>query len=474
MDTTGSMRKSNLNAVFALLVASLLPPTVVAAEVGGGVRVGVSYTDNVSLATTDEVDDVVYRASTNLRIDHESPNLDANLNYAFNWYKYSDLDSTSKYHRGEASVTAKAWQESFLTTFGVSRRQTIADPDDVLPSGRLPRSGNLVDQDEWWVNPRLTRVMGNSVTLSANYRFSDIDFDREQTQGNQNQSAVLTADNYRAAQGLTWRLNYNWRRTEYDDSDPWEFQQASAELGYWISSGTRIFGSGGKETAWDDPLDPSMEDSFWEAGFAHAAGDKLSAEFAAGERSFGSSWRGQLDYSFRRGTTSISYSETPTTTGYNRGASRQRVDDPDEFDDFLDQPGSDERYLAERLQWSLNLAFRRSNFRLLAFDEDRTGRVTAGGTLLDDQSQTGVRAGVNRQLGVRTEISFSGAIIDRDTGNDQKSKYIDARLDVTYRLGSRSDVSFGYTYAEEDPRGQESASNDYFENVYSLSFAYRM
>ena len=37
-------------------------------------------------------------------------------------------------------------------------------------------------------------------------------------------------------QGLTWALRYDWRRSEYEISAPWENQQATAELGFWVNS----------------------------------------------------------------------------------------------------------------------------------------------------------------------------------------------------------------------------------------------
>ena len=36
---------------------------------------------------------------------------------------------------------------------------------------------------------------------------------------------------YAAGRGLTWALEYDWRRTEYEISPPWEHQRAWAELG---------------------------------------------------------------------------------------------------------------------------------------------------------------------------------------------------------------------------------------------------
>ena len=249
---------------------------------------------------------------------HESPQLDANAEYAFDWYRYSDLKTTSNYHRGEASLTGRAWEDSLTAELGARRSQVLSDPDDVIPPGRLPLSGNLIDQDEWWFNPRLSRSLGSVVTLDANYRYSKIQFDDSLTQDNTNHTGNFGLENYSAGQGLTWALRYDWRRSEYEISAPWENQQATAELGFWVNAKTRVFGAGGKESSWDNPFDPAMDDSFWEAGFAYSPSEKLSAEFAAGERSFGSSWRGRLDYTFRRGSTSLSYDESPTTTGFDR------------------------------------------------------------------------------------------------------------------------------------------------------------
>ena len=353
------MKNNSFLSVSCLALACLLPAAGLGAEVGGGIRVGASYTDNVFLDTAPEIDEVIFQASPFLNLVHESPNWDANVNYAFNWYRYSDLKTTSKYHRGQATLIGKTLQDSLTAELGARRSQTLSDPDGVIPSGRLPLSGNLVDQDEWWFNPRFNRRLGGMATVDASYRYSRIQFDDSTRQYNTNHNGNFGVENYSAGQGLTWALRYDWRRTEYEASVPWEYQRATAELGFWVNAKTRVFGAGGKESAWDNPFDPALADPFWEAGFAHSAGENLSAEFAVGERSFGSSWRGNLDYTFRRGITSLSYDESPTTTGFNRGGGVQNVLDPDDLDDlddFLDRPGSTGFSVLRRLRHSLRKA----------------------------------------------------------------------------------------------------------------------
>jgi len=475
MVRTDSTKSSKYSTVLGFVLLFSLSSLSWGAEIGGGISVGASRTDNVFLATSpDEIDDIVYQASPFFNFLHESPQLDANVRYTFDWYRYADLDTTSKYHRGEASLTSRVWQNSLTTTIGIRRRQTLNDPDDVIPPGNMPLSGNLIDQDELWFNPNLNRRLGGTIALNAGYTYSKVRFNNTMAQGNVNQLANLAVDNYSIGRGLTWALRYNWRRTDYDVSAPWEYQQAMGELGFWVNASTRVFGSGGKESAWDNPFDPALTDPFWEAGFAYSPNENLTAEFAVGERSFGSSWRGRLDYTFRRGSTSLSYNETPTTTGYNRSGGARSTLDPDDLDEFLDRPGNAERFISSRLQWMLNLTFRRAGFDLSVFDEDRTGRISAEGVPGEDQSQTGVTANFAWQAGVRTEFVIFGSIINRETGSMSRSRYAGAGLNVNYRLGTRSSVSLGYRYDEQEPRGEVATSRDYVANVVSLFYKYSM
>jgi len=470
------MRNASWIATTGALIFFLASPVSESAEIDGGIRVGASHTDNVFLATTpDEIDDIVFQASPFFSLLHESPQFDANVVYTFDWFRYSDLKSTSNFHRGEASLTGKAWDDSLTAQLGVERSQTLNDPDDVIPAGRLPLSENLVDLDEWWFNPMLVRQLGSAITLGANYQYSRNQYDTSRIQDNINQIGGLSLENYSAGQGLTWALRYDWRRTEYELSTPWEYQQATAEVGVWANSKTRVFGAGGVESAWDDPFNSALEDEFWEAGFAYSPSDRLSAEFAAGERSFGSSWRGRLDYTFKRGNLAVSYNQLPTSTGFNNlGRGTGFVFDPEDFDDFLSRPGNAQRYLSERFELNLNLNFRRSGLQLAVFDEDRSDVVDANGMLLEDQSQTGVRAEFSWRVGVRTEVIATGSLIERESRVGSESQVTGAGLAAKYRLGSNSDLSLGYNYTEQQPQGQASVGRDYVANVVSLFFTYTM
>ena len=471
MDTKGSTKANRHLSVAGIPIVSVfLAAAAVAAEddLEAGIVLGVSHIDNVFLAPPpDEVDDIVYRVSPFIQYSRESQRLDTRLDYVLNWYDYSDTGLSSTFHTGTASVTAKALQNGFTLELGARRMQVLSDPDGVIPDGLLPLSGNLTDRDEFWGNPRLTRELGQSVTFEADYRYT---FGRygDRFQEDRNQQATVKVENYRAADGLTWALSYDWRRTDYEISESWEYQRATAELGYWTSASTRLFAAGGEESAWDEPFDAALADPFWEVGFSYKSGDKVTAEFAGGERSFGTSWRGDIDYTFRRGRMALSYVEGVSTTGFSRVTLTVDEGRPGELDDFLNQPGSAERFLQKRLQWTLDLSGRKTSFLLRVFNEDRTDRVTADGGTRADQSQAGVRVDVSWRAGARTTLIVDGALGERENGDLGESRFTAGGLAADYQIGRRTSLTLSYRYTEEQPRGTASLGRDYVSNMVSL------
>ena len=484
MAVTGlTMKTKKILCLRKLAVSGLCLPLLSSVALAQGVdfqatiKAGVSATDNLFLvAAPNEVDETIYQITPSLSLDYENQRVDVVLRYRFDWYKYADLDITNKYHRYDFVLNSELVNETLFLGVGASRSQSVVNPNDVIPPGNLPLSGNLTDRDEYFVNPRFEKTLGRSVSLEVNYRYTVIIFDDSNidnplfVQDNTNESATFRIDNYKRGQGLTWAARYEWRATEYDRSLPWEYNMAVAELGFWANGSTRIFATGGKESAWDDPVDRSLQDGFWEAGFAYQNGDRLSAEFAAGERSFGSSWRGKLDFSFQRGELVFSYAETPTTAGVNRFSGGNLLN-PEEPDDLLVQPGSAERYISKRGQASLNFNFRRTNLGFVIYDEQRTGRYSAGGTLLGDQSQRGVSASFSWQAGARTEFTARGSINNRETETAGETEFIKAAVAANYRIGSSVLLTLSYSYSEQDP-ADSANGRDYVANLVSFFVSY--
>ena len=402
-----------------------------------------------------------------MHFDYESPHLDADLDYIYTWFLYTDLDTDSSYHNFGGSVTGKALEEALQVEVGAERRQVLSNPLDVIPPSQLPLSGNLVDRDLYYVNPSYVHKFRNATIVDMNYVYEDFSYDDPTVQGNVNHDARISVDNFARGQGLTWALRYLWQETVYEISLPWKYQQASAELGFWATRRARLFARAGKESPWDDPFDYSLKYSFWEAGFAYGVRDRLRAEFAIGEREFGSSWRGEFDYTFDWGNTVFSYSEKPTTRGFRGQNRRIPSDDPSDLDDYLDRPGSAESFIANRLLWQLNLNFRRTKVSLNVFDELREDRIRPDGSPLPDQAQLGARALVSWNPGPRSEVRLTGRFVNRESESGEESDFLQATFRLGYDLSRRTTLSLAYSYSEQTPVSGE-ATREYTANVVSL------
>lgn len=462
MATTGTNKRHALAAV-------LLASSFAHAEFSPEVTAGISHTDNVFLDAVDEDTELVYRLEPSFHFSKETQALSVNADYLLQALRYRDIGETEVYHQYEASLRAALIPDTFFLEVGGNRSQAIVDPEQTIPLSNLPISGNRQNLDEYYAAPSFQYDLGNDVAATGEYRHSWLEYGGAGAESARLGEAHFSLDNYRRERGLTWALRYDWQRADYELEIPWEYQTAMVELGFWAGANTRLFAAAGKESAWDEPLDPKLEDDLWEAGIAHQVGERLSLEFAAGERSFGSSLRGNLEYRFRRGSTTLSYAETPTTEGLRRFR-RGVFDGPEVPDDFLSEPGSPERFIAKRLAWTLNLELRRTSLALSLFNGDRTDRTDIDGTPLPDESQRGANLVITYDLGARTELQLGGFWTDRDRRVTGKSELIHGFFTTIYELGQRTALSLTYDYAEEDPVGEEeeTGARDYVANTVSL------
>ncbi len=465
----------------ALLCLVLWAKPVAAVEFEPAVAIGVTYTDNVFLETEDEQDETIFRVEPGFSLSHENERLTLNADYLLQAFYYEKLEEDQIFHQYNASLRAAAVPENLFFEVGGSRSQSIVDPGLFIPQNNLPITANRIDRDSYFVGSDFIYPIGQSVAAQGSYRYNWILFDDPEdtlavtpfTLDSDDQSASFSIDNYRLGSGLTWALRYNWQRSEYEEEfPPFEYQIATAELGVWVSGNMRVFVTGGQESAWDQPLDPTLEYTLWEAGLAYESGERLSFEFAAGERTFGNSFRGNFQLTFRRGSMALSYQQSPTTDNRNPFLFGGLLA-PDDVGNLLSVPGSARRFIQERLNWSLRVELQRTSVTLSLFDEDRSDLTTAEGVPLLDQSQRGASIAVRYRLGAKTTARIGGSFAEREFGGQGPSDLLRGSVGVDYRLGAKTDLSLSYDYADED--GETGGfARDYTANTVSLLLTRRL
>ena len=461
---------------FMLLVFGLLVSSDSLAELDAGIRLGISHTDNLFLSPAgEERADWIFNMSPFIRWSEAKPAYEGLLDYRYDRLAYADYGQNQSWHLLNAMFAGKALEESLRLEVGASRRQVLQRPEDEILPGRAPVSGNLSDLDQWYVEPSFRRTFGGSNTLLLRYRYTESEIGdlgeqpTQTAQSSQSQNAQFSFDNYASGEGLTWALRYTYNRVDYDNESflPFEYHNAGAQLGFWAGTNLRFFAGAGKESPWDDPVNRTPEDPFWEAGFAYQAGDKINVEAAAGERSFGESLRASVAYNFRRGSTSLSYREAPVVAGFNRQRGRIPLN-PTDPDDFLTNPARAERFVSNRFDWDLTLQGRRTEFRLAIFLEQRTGQFAADGTPIPDAEQRSTNARFSWELGRRTSLDINGTYIERRQNvEQQEDQVLRARVAINYQVGAATTVSVQHQYTQQTP-GDFATVREYTANITSI------
>lgn len=469
MNQRHSSRFDFLHAIVSASLLLLVARDAVSApwDLGAVIDIGAIYTDNIFLAEDGmEESDLVYMLKPEFYLESDGERTQANIRYRPEAYFYRDNgDADTVYHVVDATMTTGLIRDKLFLYLGASNTQSIILPEGLFPTSNIPISGNRTDSRVLEAKPYWQQQIGSvSVLLEAGY--TDVKYDSDLLQSNDVITARASFDNFASQQGIAWGLDYNYTRTEYESSNPWEFQRVGANLGYWVNGTTRIFGAGGAETAIDDieDLSPNLNERFWEAGLQYKPNDRLDFEAAVGKRSFGTSYRLRFDYQLRRGRTTLTYNETPTARGQLPTGARP-IEDTDNLDNILDRPGQSDRFLQRRAEWTTNVDLNKSNFDLRLFGERRELRSSADGDPLDDEEYYGAAIRWDWDVGVNTNIGL-GADLSRRTTDDIDDDLRRFSLTAAYNLSQRTSIRAEIMRSQQDR--DESTLGNYTENQYRL------
>jgi hypothetical protein len=441
------------------------------AEFEPKIALSVIRTDNLTLVPLNPESATVYQLTPEFTVTQDSTRLDATASYRLSAYRYDERGENEVYNEFDGELVFGVVPEKFFLNMGANRTQSIVDPESTIPIDNLAITTNRVDRDDYYAGPSFQVPVGANTVVSGELRRTWVkyaeaaanigafdDFNRDM--------GKLSVDNYRKGAGLTWALGYDYQHTDYGKQFvPYEYRQATAELGTWAGDRTRLFVAGGQESPWDRPLEPALADSFWETGVVREVGKGFRAEFAVGERSFGKSRRGGLFYNFGRGTTALTYSERPTTNAEDL-FSRAGLLDPNVSNDYLFRAGSIERYVSELLQWEFNLELQRTVLQLSMFDESRVDLTDTTGAPLGDEQQSGANLSVTWKLGAKTQFYLRGMRIDRQFSSGDDSDFTTETVGASYSLGRRTQIALQVEQREQVSK--EFAAQNYSAELISL------
>lgn len=442
-------------------------------ELATDIEIGLIYTDNLNLeADGDEDGSAVYLLSPTFTLSTDGDRLDANIRYRPEAYFYEEApDSDQVFHILDADMTATLVRDAFFVSALATNFQSIVTPDDRIPTTNIPLTGNRLDTRLYEIRPYWDQDLGFARVL-AEVAFADTRFDEFDTtlnpfaQDNTRRTSNFNLNNHAKQQGVAWGVNYQYRRLDYEQSVPWDYQRAGIDLGFWSSSSLRVFGSYGAETAFDNFFEPDMDDEFWEIGFQYAPNQRLNLTIAGGERTFGESYRVDFSYQLRRGQTELSYSEQPASRG-DTFFGIQPLVGGDNLDTFLNRPAGSDRFVRRRGDWTTTVKLAKTDVSLRFFYENRDLRTTAEGVPLNDEVFSGAALRFDWRLGSKSTMGAGVDFTERETITLDSSI---TRVFADYGYQISEVFSINALVQRSDESGSGFFNRSYVENQFRLTF----
>ena len=459
---------SSVRAFSVLLTVFCFASTAVNAaqwEYGAIVDLGGIYSDNIFLNQSGlEESETVYTIASEFYLRTNGDRIVADIRYRPEAYFYkTNSTADNVFHVVDASMTNTLIRDKLFLLLSASNFQSIITPEGRIPTSNIPISNNRVDSRVFEVRPYWQQRLG-SADLLLEVGYTDIEYDDVLFQGSNITRGKFNLDNFARQQGIAWGLGYNHIRADYDFGQEWEHQRAQLDLGYWINGAVRVFAAGGAETDVTRIADPNLDESFWEAGVQYKPNQRLNLEVATGERYYGTSIRANVAYTMRRGTTTLTYAEGPST-GAQLPTGRRPIAGTDNLDGVLDQAGRSDQFLQRRLNWVTNIELAKSELTVRVFREIREQRTTIIDMPLDDQEYGGIALRWSWRAGTRTTVGI-GADSSRIDDSQRKSDLRRLQFDVAYQIGQRMNLRAEYVHSDQD--GRESGQFDNIENQYRL------
>jgi len=402
------------------------------------------YTDNVDLAPPGhEESELAMQLAPEISVKRSSERLDLDVRYRFEQLAYQEQsDRNESFQQAEANIVAELVRSHFFVEANGSLDQQVVDPDQTFPPSNIPLSANRIDAVNLEVAPYYRQPLGGLGDLELRYDRAQVDYGdppehnpTQQIQDVDRQQAFVTLVSPARRQGTTWGLNYHYDRQEFTDFSEVEFEEASLDIGYKVTSNIRVFGTGGAESDWREHRSTAdLDDPFWEAGFSYIRPERDDFTLTFGHRTFGDTVGLNWVHTFQGVRAILHYFEDPST---NAGARFETDDSLQIPGNALDRPNDSSVFLRQRLEGGVEWDRGRSLWVLTLYAEERSDRVNDPDAIQDfgDERIKGTNGTWNWKAGSRTDLGFGLGWERSELSDGRDFDIMHGSVEAHYALG---------------------------------------
>lgn len=465
--------------VYSLVGAGCLSlaTTVSAAEWTrtASVSAGAVYSDNVNLSSNNEESELTATLTPSVSLHGKGGRASLDLTGALE-INGQGGSNDSVNPRLQANANAELYERTAFIDLAATATQNAIDPLNISGTDNLSNSSNRTTTYSYRVSPYLRSRLKGVADMELRYTYNELNHSENTVTDTSSDEFSLNLDSGPEFADWSWGLSASDKSTDNDQGEVSQLRSADLRLGYQINRRWQINGSVGTESNDFASVQSSRDGSSWDVGARWTPSARTELDFGVGERFFGSTKRLNLTHRSKRSVLSASYTTelTDSTTLLSNQVVflvtdpfGQPILDPVTGDPFLVTANLPtigvSTFVDERFALSYSLKGRRSTFTLSADMSDQTYQDstrevssrglgasltrTLSGTLSgnislnwDQQEESGtgnrendiwrLQAGINRQLGQKTNLRFSYSLTDRDS-NQAGQDYQENRLSLT-------------------------------------------
>jgi uncharacterized protein (PEP-CTERM system associated) len=431
------------------------------------INTSVVYTDNVNLVTTGKESDLTPTLTPSISLHGKGARATIDLTAAaeINGQGGSN-DSINP--RLQADAKAELFERVAFIDLNATATQNAIEPLAVSGSGNLNNRGNKTTTYSYKISPYLKSRFKGLADMELRYTYNDLNHSEGSVGDTSSEAVNLSIASGPDFKIFTWGVNASNKVTDNEQGQVSELSSADFDLGYQLNRRWRVTGSIGTESNDFNSTRSNRDGSRWDLGAVWTPNKRTVFDFGFGNRFFGDTKRFSFTHTGKRSTLTASYSQDLTDSSTQ--LSDQSVFQPTSTVNGVPFPLSqnsstinNSTFVNDQLTINYSLKGRRTTLSLngniseqtyqdssrevsllglgVSVNRQLSGKISGDlGLNWNESEETGtastqsdtwrLSAGVNQELGPKTNLRLDYSFTDRSS-NQSGQSYEENRLSLT-------------------------------------------
>ncbi|WP_186297697.1 TIGR03016 family PEP-CTERM system-associated outer membrane protein [Sedimenticola selenatireducens] len=433
------------------------------------------YTDNVNLVTTGKESDLTPTLTPSISLHGKGARATVDLTAAAE-FNGQGGGNDSVNPRLQADAKAELFERVAFIDLNATATQNAIEPLAVSGSGNLNNRGNKTTTYSYKISPYLKSRFKGLADTELRYTYNDLNHSEGSVGDTSSETVNLSITSGPDFKLFSWGVNASNKVTDNEQGQVSELSSADFDLGYQLNRRWRVTGSIGTESNDFNSVSTNRDGSRWDIGAVWTPNPRTVFDFGFGDRFFGSTKRFSFTHTGRRSTLTASYSQdlTDSTTLLSDQVVFQVVDqfgqpiiNPVTGDPFLLAQNistiGNSTFVNDQLTVGYSLKGRRTTLSLNGNISEQTYQDSSR-----EVSQYGLGASINRQLSgkISGDLGLNWSESEEKGTASTQSDTWRLSAGINQELGPKTNLRLNYSFTD---RSSNQSGQSYEENRLSLT-----